>query len=129
MQILIIDDSTVNSTTRMKQEKTSLIKKGKALLEQSGHKVIELIVSDPTHFISEILSKSLVEKLKRADVLLIDKDFSVKTTSTRVICAIRHNFPQLPIVYWGGHFSRCYDRTPYINYPAISELIRILVKR
>ncbi|MBI2589537.1 hypothetical protein HYW32_00675 [Candidatus Berkelbacteria bacterium] len=74
MKVLIVDDSAL------------WIRQGKTLLEQAGHEVAGLVVSNPHDFTSESLPESVAEELKEADVLLVDKDLGEAVTSTRLIC-------------------------------------------
>lgn len=106
MRILIVDDSAL------------WIKQGKTLLEQAGHEVTGLVVSNPKQFTSESLPESVADALKEADVLMIDKDLGEAVTSTRLICVVRHNFPKLPIVRWTGG----YDNKPYMKYLSVTSI-------
>lgn len=106
MRILIVDDSAL------------WIKQGKTLLEQAGHEVTGLVVSNPKQFTSESLPESVADALKEADVLMIDKDLGEAVTSTRLICVVRHNFPKLPIVRWTGG----YDNKPYMRYLGVTSI-------
>lgn len=106
MRILIVDDSAL------------WINQGKTLLEQEGHEVTGLVVSNPHDFTSESLPESVDEALKGVDVLLVDKDLGAAVTSTRLICVVRYNFPKLPIVRWTGG----YDRKPYMNYLGVTSI-------
>jgi hypothetical protein len=106
MRILIIDDSAL------------WIKQGKTLLEQCGHEVAGLVVSNPQDFISESLHESVADPLKEADVLLVDKDLGAAVTSTRLICVVRHNLPKLPIVRWTGG----YDNKPYMKFLGVTSI-------
>ncbi|MFH1405423.1 MAG: hypothetical protein ABIH21_05030 [Patescibacteria group bacterium] len=90
MRILIIDDSAI------------WIKQGKALLETEGHNVSSIHVTKPNELVSDELPDHLKEALENVDVLLIDKDLGLGITSTRLICVVRHNFPELQIIRWTG---------------------------
>jgi hypothetical protein len=106
MRILIVDDSAL------------WIKQGKTLLEQAGHEVTGLVVSDPNQFTSTSMSNGTHFALDSADVLLVDKDLGAGITSTRFICVVRHIFPTLPIVRWTGG----YDNKPYMGYLRVSTM-------
>ena len=106
MRILIVDDSAL------------WIKQGKTLLEQAGHEVAGLVVSNPQDFTSECLPESVADTLKEVDVLLVDKDLGAAVTSTRLICVVRHNLPKLPIVRWTGG----YDNKPYMQFLGVTSI-------
>lgn len=110
MQILIIDDSAL------------WIKQGKSLLEQAGHLVMGVVVSNPKQFTSESLPEPVADILitARIDVVLIDKDLGGGITSTRAICVMRHNFPKLPIIRWTG--GRWHDIAPHMRHLGITEI-------
>lgn len=106
MRILIIDDSAL------------WIKHGKNLLEQSGHEVTGVLVSNPQDFTYESLPETVADAIKDVDVILVDKDFGAAVTSTRLICVLRHNFSKLPIVRWTGG----YDDKPYMKYLGVTSI-------
>lgn len=104
LRVLIVDDSTL------------WINQGKKLLEQDGHSVAGVIVSDPKQFISGELSLQMTELLAETDVLLVDKDFSGGITSTRLVCVVRQNFPHMPIIRWTGG----YENTPHMQFLGVT---------
>ena len=106
MRILIVDDSPL------------WIRRGMELLGAVGHEVTGVCVIDPKEFTSESLSREAVMALRATDVLLVDKDIGQGVTSTRFICVVRHNFPQLPIIRWTG--DQGWENPPYMQYLGVS---------
>lgn len=106
--VLLVDDSAL------------WIKQGRDLLGKADYEVNGLVVSDPKKFISESLPQAVAEALEGVDVLLIDKDLGENITSTRLICVIRHNFPELPIIRWTGGW----DQKPHMTWLRVSTLAK-----
>jgi hypothetical protein len=104
--IVIIDDDAL------------WIKQGKTLLEQAGYEVQGFVVSDPQQFTSESVPNELFPILTKTGVLLVDKDLGQGITSTRFICAVKHEFPNLPVIRWTGG----YDDKPYMQYLGVSVI-------
>jgi len=107
-KVLIVDDSAM------------WIKHGNALLEQAGYEVREFDVTDSEQYIVHDLFESVADVLiaHKIDVLLIDKDFGKIGTSTPLICKVRGNFPELPIVRWTGGWNN----NPYMRYLGVTSI-------
>lgn len=105
-QVLIIDDSAL------------WIRQGTKLLEQAGYAVAGMVVSEPHELTVSGLPTRVHLALSQANVLLVDKDIGKGITSTRLICVVRNNFPNLPIIRWTGG----YDSTPYMQYLRVSTI-------
>lgn len=93
MKILIVDDAAV------------WLKQGRTLLEAAGYDVRTIHVTDPEAFVADGITPELRQALQQADALLCDKDLG-KADSTALLCQVRADFPQLPIVRWTGGYDR-----------------------
>jgi hypothetical protein len=94
MRILIVDDSKL------------WLEYGRKLLKGAGYEVTAIQIMDSRAFTSESLPEPMMDALRNTDVLLIDKDFSGGITSGPMVCVVRHNFPELPIIRWSGGHDR-----------------------
>lgn len=106
MRILIVDDSKL------------WLEYGRKLLKGAGYEVTAIQIMDSQAFTSESLPEPMMDTLRNTDVLLIDKDFSGGITSGPMVCVVRHNFPELPIIRWSGG----YDRGPEMNYLNVNRI-------
>lgn len=97
MNIIIIDDNEL------------WIEYGKTLLEQGDFQISGLVVADPEQFTTKSLPPHATDALKKADVLLVDKDFGKSVTSTRLVCVVKHNFPELPVIRWTAGYESSDD--------------------
>jgi len=108
MNVLIIEDSLL------------WIIQGRTLLEQAGHEVNGFFVHDPKEFTSASLPEDLVNALQGVDVVIIDAYFSKEIGSTKLICVIRHHFPDLPIIRWDFES----DDNRFIRYLGVTHILK-----
>ncbi len=90
-KVLIVDDGAI------------WLSEGKRILEQAGYEVDTYLVQNPSKTMTAAeLNPEVKEKLEKAGILLVDKDFGENTESTLFCCAVRHAFAQMPIIRWTG---------------------------
>jgi hypothetical protein len=97
LNVTIIDDSHV------------WLREGSRLLQDAGHTVSIVHVSDPSGFTYTKLQEHDLVKvygLEQADALLIDKDLGQGIDTTLFLCMVRHHLPTLPIIRWTGGYER-----------------------
>lgn len=119
MSSKVSEQKNVKQTVLIVDADPVWVEQGEALLKKGGYKVNGFEVFDPEQFISKSLPIWIDLAIKdTVDILLIGKDLGKGITSTRLICLIRHNYPELPIIRWqSGN-----DPNPHMDLLGVSTV-------